>query len=226
MTALGAFQQRLQNSYPDIGSEFAKLSELEHDSHTKVYFAHPYSSLEKGGIEKHNGLIRRFLRKGKRTDSFRADDILAVSFEPMPSPPERFWTIRNQTKRLRPGWMQSMPRNNPLGLETSWLSVSQGQIDPVCIIGLNSEIVIVIRCTPLGSICTPHRPFVKRYSGEKHYRLCSDRFRIAVEPVFVKRYRITLVNRSFYKKKLDTRFDTHCIKTGVQLWRRGRDSNP
>ena len=44
--------------------------------------------------------------------------------------------------------MQSMPRNNPLGLETSWLSVSQGQIDPVCIIGLNSEIVIVIRCTP------------------------------------------------------------------------------
>ena len=34
--------------------------------------------MEKGGIEKHNGLIRRFLRKGKRTDSFRADDILAV----------------------------------------------------------------------------------------------------------------------------------------------------
>ena len=25
----------------DNGSEFAKLSELEHDSHTKVYFAHP-----------------------------------------------------------------------------------------------------------------------------------------------------------------------------------------
>ena len=62
----------------DNGSEFAKLSELEHDSHTKVYFAHPYSSLEKGGIEKQNGLLRRFLRKGKRTDSFRADDILAV----------------------------------------------------------------------------------------------------------------------------------------------------
>jgi len=26
-----------------------------------------------------------------------------------------------------------------------------------------------------------------------------------------------LANRGFYKKKLDTRFDTHCIKTGVQL---------
>ena len=29
-----------------------------------------------------------------------------------------------------------------------------------------------------------------------------------------------------YKKKLDTCFDTHGIKIGVQLWRRVRDSNP
>ena len=28
----------------------------------------------------------------------------------------------------------------------------------------------------------------------------------------------TLANWDFCKKKLDTRFDTHCIKTGVQLW--------
>ena len=27
-----------------------------------------------------------------------------------------------------------------------------------------------------------------------------------------------LANRGFYKKKPDTRFDTHCIKIGVQLW--------
>ena len=53
---------------------------------------------------------------------------------------------------------------------------------------LNSEIVIVKRCTPLGSKCTPHRPFVKWYGEAKRNRLCSDRFRIAVEPVFVKRY--------------------------------------
>lgn len=62
----------------DNGSEFARLSELEKGSHTKVYFAHPYSSWEKGGIENHNGLIRRFLRKGKRMDSYCAEDILAV----------------------------------------------------------------------------------------------------------------------------------------------------
>ena len=29
-----------------------------------------------------------------------------------------------------------------------------------------------------------------------------------------------------YKKKLDTYFDTHGIKIGVQLWRRRWDSNP
>ena len=54
------------------------MSELEKGSLTKVYFAHPYSSWEKGSIENHNGLIRRFLRKGKRMDSYRAEDILAV----------------------------------------------------------------------------------------------------------------------------------------------------
>ena len=56
-------------------------------------------------------------------------------------------------------------------------------------------------------------------------RLHGDHFRITVEPVIVKRYRKTLANRGFYKKKLDTRFDTYCIKTGVQLWLGWKDSN-
>ena len=85
---------------------------------------------------------------------------------------------------------------------------------------------IIKKCTPLGSKCTPHRPFVKWYRGVKRNRLHGDHFRIAVEPVIVKRYMKTLVNRGFYKKKPDTRFDTHCIKTGVQLWSGKRDSNP
>ena len=85
-------------------------------------------------------------------------------------------------------------------------------------ISLNSKIVIVKKCTPLGSKCTPHRSFVKLYRGIKRNRLYSDNFRITVAPVIVKRYRISLANRDFYKKELDTSFDTHCIKTGVQLW--------
>ena len=85
---------------------------------------------------------------------------------------------------------------------------------------------IIKRCTPLGSKCTPHRPFVKWYRGVKRKRLHGDNFRITVEPVIVKKYMKTLANRSFYKKKLDTNQDTHCIKIGVQLWSEWRDLNP
>ena len=58
----------------------------------------------------------------------------------------------------------------------------------------------------------------KRYREEKRKRLHGDHFGITVEPVIVKKCVKTLANRGFCKKKLDTRFDTHCIKTGVQFW--------
>lgn len=54
----------------DNGSEFSTLSDLETLSKTLVYFAHPYTSYEKGSVERHNGLIRRFIPKGKRIDSY------------------------------------------------------------------------------------------------------------------------------------------------------------
>lgn len=62
----------------DNGSEFTRLSELESFSNTLVYYAHPYSSWEKGTNERHNGLIRRFIPKGKRIDNYSIDDIAAV----------------------------------------------------------------------------------------------------------------------------------------------------
>lgn len=62
----------------DNGSEFSRLAELEVGTDTKVYFTHPYTSCEKGAIENHNGLIRRFIPKGKRIADYSEDDILAV----------------------------------------------------------------------------------------------------------------------------------------------------
>jgi IS30 family transposase len=50
----------------DNGSEFADLSNLEAMSETLVYYVHPYTSCEKGSVERHNGLIRRFIPKCKR----------------------------------------------------------------------------------------------------------------------------------------------------------------
>lgn len=48
----------------DNGSEFSKLVICVEEG-TKVYFAHPYSSFERGTNERHNGLLRRFIPKGK-----------------------------------------------------------------------------------------------------------------------------------------------------------------
>lgn len=47
----------------DNGLEFSKIHELE-TKHLKIYFAHPYSAWERGSNEKHNGLLRRFIKKG------------------------------------------------------------------------------------------------------------------------------------------------------------------
>ena len=62
----------------DNGSEFSSLSDLESISQTLVYFAHPYTSCEKGSVERHNGIIRRFVTKGKRIDSFTDDQLNQV----------------------------------------------------------------------------------------------------------------------------------------------------
>ncbi len=58
------FPQIFKSITSDNGSEFAGLTELIQDL-SDVYFAHPYSSWERGTNERHNGLIRRSIPKGK-----------------------------------------------------------------------------------------------------------------------------------------------------------------
>lgn len=62
----------------DNGSEFARLPEPEQISVTKIYYCHPYTSCEKGSVERHNGIIRRFMPKGKRMDSYTAEEISRI----------------------------------------------------------------------------------------------------------------------------------------------------
>jgi IS30 family transposase len=52
----------------DNGSEFSELSHALDDTNQQVYYAHPYTSSERGTNERHNGLIRRFIPKGKTID--------------------------------------------------------------------------------------------------------------------------------------------------------------
>ena len=69
-----AFPKVFRSITADNGSENAMLAEIESVTGTPVYFTHPYTSCEKGTIENHNGLIRRFLPKGKRIDSYQHCD--------------------------------------------------------------------------------------------------------------------------------------------------------
>jgi IS30 family transposase len=62
----------------DNGSEFADLSNLENEVDTKVYYTHPYSSFEKGTNERHNGLIRRFIPKGKRISDYPIETLAFI----------------------------------------------------------------------------------------------------------------------------------------------------
>ncbi|MCD5579933.1 IS30 family transposase, partial [Lactobacillus delbrueckii subsp. lactis] len=62
----------------DNGSEFADLSDLEQVSKTLVYYAHLYTSCDKGSVERHNGLIRRYIPKGDRMDKYSVEDIAKI----------------------------------------------------------------------------------------------------------------------------------------------------
>ncbi|MGF7185737.1 IS30 family transposase, partial [Desulfitispora alkaliphila] len=45
---------------------------------SKIYFAHPYTSCERGTNERHNGLIRRFIPKGSALSQYSVDAISKV----------------------------------------------------------------------------------------------------------------------------------------------------
>ena len=62
----------------DNGSEFADLSDLEQVSKTLVYYAHPYTFCDKGSVERHNGIIRRYIPKGDRMDKYSVEDIAKI----------------------------------------------------------------------------------------------------------------------------------------------------
>ena len=69
----------------DNGSEFAAADDLEKSCinktlpRTKVYYAHPYSSWERGSNENGNGMIRRKMPKGTVFENVSAAEVAAVA---------------------------------------------------------------------------------------------------------------------------------------------------
>jgi IS30 family transposase len=75
---LRPFSKHVLSITTDNGSEFADHKYIAKKLHTSVYFAHPYSSWEKGLIENTNKLIRQFIPKDTDFSSLSDDYILYV----------------------------------------------------------------------------------------------------------------------------------------------------
>jgi len=60
----------------DNGSEFADCHKL---NGIDVYFAHPYSAYERGINENYNGIIRRYIPKGKNLNVLTQSDLNRIN---------------------------------------------------------------------------------------------------------------------------------------------------
>jgi len=62
----------------DNGKEFSRHKVMSKETGAKIYFAHPYSSWERGLNENTNGLIRQYFKKGSSFEGITAGDVKAV----------------------------------------------------------------------------------------------------------------------------------------------------
>jgi IS30 family transposase len=95
---MGGLEQQYGEHFRDIfksftfdnGSEFADSTAMEQDNRTQVYYAHPYSSFERGTNENWNGIVRRFIPKGSSFDKLTDRDIQRITHYINTLPRKRF----------------------------------------------------------------------------------------------------------------------------------------
>jgi len=74
----------------DNGSEFSDSAGIEKDGRTQAYYAHPYSSFERGSNENWNGIVRRFIPKGSSFDKLTDMDMRRIQHYINTLPRKRF----------------------------------------------------------------------------------------------------------------------------------------
>ena len=75
----GDFTEAWKTITADNGSEFLNSEAIKKAAKcSEVYYAHPYSSWERGSNENANGIIRRFFPKGTDFSKIRLEEIQAV----------------------------------------------------------------------------------------------------------------------------------------------------
>ena len=65
----------------DNGKEFAYHEKVKEKLQVDTYFAHPYSSWERGLNENHNGLIRQYLPKGMPLDKVTQSQVIEIQYK-------------------------------------------------------------------------------------------------------------------------------------------------
>lgn len=78
------FSKTFKSITVDNGSEFLNHQKMERSlrskrkKRTEIYYCHPYSSWERGSNEQTNGMVRRFVPKGKKISIIPNQDILYI----------------------------------------------------------------------------------------------------------------------------------------------------
>ena len=87
------YKKHLKTITTDNGPEFAKHELITKLLGVKVYFAKPYHSWEKGGIENYNGPVRQYIGKGDDFDHFDDKDVMIIQKKINERPREK-WNFK------------------------------------------------------------------------------------------------------------------------------------
>lgn len=95
---IDGLETRYGNHFPKIfksitfdnGSEFSDSLAMEKNGRTEVYYAHPYSSFERGTNENWNGIVRRFIPKGKSFENIDDTSLARINHYINTLPRKRF----------------------------------------------------------------------------------------------------------------------------------------
>jgi len=72
------YKNNIHTITTDNGTEFADHQTIAERLDTEIYFAHPYSSWEKGLIEYTNKLIRQYIKKKEKIEQYENDYITMI----------------------------------------------------------------------------------------------------------------------------------------------------
>jgi IS30 family transposase len=76
--ALAVYKDYVHTITSDNGSEFARHEEVSMELNADFFFAHPYSSWERGLNENTNGLVRQYLKKGSEFTAVTNQDLAII----------------------------------------------------------------------------------------------------------------------------------------------------